>query len=50
MPRKPGDFENNDDIYIRLNEHDSENVEEKRRAIEEMIDEAKLFRNVIEKS
>lgn len=47
MPRKPGDFENNDEIYIRLNEHDSEDVQEKRRPAEEMIDEAKVYRNLL---
>lgn len=47
MPRKPHDFENNDEIYIRLNEHDSEeNVTEKRRPLEERINEAAIYRNL----
>lgn len=46
MPRKPNDFEHNDEIYIRLNEHDKANVEEKRRPIDEMIKEAQVYRKL----
>lgn len=47
MPRKPGDFEENDEIYVRLNEHDKEGVKEKRRSIEEMIEEAMIYRKLM---
>jgi diadenosine tetraphosphate (Ap4A) HIT family hydrolase len=49
MPRKPGDFENNDEIYVKLNEHDK-NVEEKtRRSLEEMIEEAQIYKHIMSK-
>lgn len=46
MPRKPGDFENNDEIYVKLNEHDH-NPGEERRSIQEMIDEATTYRKLL---
>lgn len=46
MPRKPGDFEHNDEIYIRLNEHDK-NPQEKRRALNEMIEEAEMYKKLL---
>jgi hypothetical protein len=49
MPRKPNDFEHNDEIYIRLNEHDQENVTEERRSLEEMIEEAQTYRKLFNK-
>lgn len=48
MPRKPNDFEHNDEIYIRLNEHDKDEVEEKRRPLSEMIEEAQNYRKLFE--
>lgn len=47
MPRKPGDFEHNDEIYIRLNELDKDGTMEKRRNLQEMIDEAEIYRNLL---
>ncbi|KAG5666717.1 hypothetical protein PVAND_014731 [Polypedilum vanderplanki] len=46
MPRKAGDFLNNDEIYLRLNEHDKEGTQEKRRDLQEMIDEAEIYRKL----
>lgn len=47
MPRKPGDFEHNDEIYIRLNEHDMANTESTRRTLEEMAKEAEMYRALL---
>jgi len=47
MPRKPGDFEHNDEIYVRLNEHDSKDVSESRRSLEEMIAEADIYKKLL---
>lgn len=52
MPRKEGDFEHNDEIYIELNkhDHDDENTSaSKNRPIEEMSAEATLYRELIQK-
>lgn len=46
MPRKPNDFEDNDEIYVRLNEHDKEGVQERRRPLSEMIEEAQIYRKL----
>ncbi|KAL7015329.1 hypothetical protein ACKWTF_016403 [Chironomus riparius] len=46
MPRKPGDFENNDEIYVKLNEHDKESTTEKRRELSEMIAEAETYKKL----
>ncbi|XP_070495988.1 nitrilase and fragile histidine triad fusion protein NitFhit [Chironomus tepperi] len=46
MPRKPGDFENNDEIYVKLNEHDKEDTTERRRDLSEMIAEAEIYRKL----
>jgi diadenosine tetraphosphate (Ap4A) HIT family hydrolase len=46
MPRKPGDFEHNDEIYVRLNEHDKDGCEEKKRGLQEMIDEAEVYKKL----
>jgi deaminated glutathione amidase len=43
MPRKPGDFEHNDDIYTELNRHDHDGSI-KRRPLDEMIKEAEVFK------
>jgi diadenosine tetraphosphate (Ap4A) HIT family hydrolase len=47
MPRKPGDFENNDEIYVQLNKHDQKDVQETRRPLSEMIEEAKIYKNLL---
>lgn len=48
MPRKPGDFEQNDDIYVKLNKHDQKDVEEStKRSISEMIEEAKVYKDLL---
>ncbi|CRK91407.1 CLUMA_CG005080, isoform A [Clunio marinus] len=47
MPRKPGDFEHNDEIYVKLNEHDSKNVKEEKRPMQVMIDEAKIYKKLL---
>lgn len=46
MPRKPGDFEHNDEIYIKLNNHDKVDTQEKRRDLQEMIDEAQAYKKL----
>jgi deaminated glutathione amidase len=46
MPRKPNDFENNDEIYIELNKHDKD-IEKPRRPISEMIEEAEIYRKLL---
>ena len=43
LPRRPGDFEDNDDVYKELQKQDKE--KSGWRTEQEMIDEAKLFRN-----
>jgi diadenosine tetraphosphate (Ap4A) HIT family hydrolase len=43
MPRKPGDFEQNDNIYVELNRHDHEATSQ-RRPLEEMVREADMFK------
>lgn len=50
MPRRLGDFELNDQIYIELNKHDSADVTSVRRPVEEMIAEAEMYRREFEKS
>lgn len=47
MPRKPGDFEHNDEIYIRLNEHDHGPNADPKRSLQEMIDEAEIYRKLL---
>lgn len=44
LPRKPGDFENNDDIYEKLAKHDKEENVQPLRSVEEMTEEAKNLR------
>lgn len=46
MPRKPGDFEHNDEIYVKLNGHDKKGTSEKRRNLQEMIDEAETYKKL----
>lgn len=46
MPRKKGDFEHNDQIYIELNRHDHEETQP-RRSISDMIAEAKMYLEII---
>lgn len=45
MPRKPGDFENNDEIYVKLNEHDTKDLDNQR-SLEERITEAQIYREL----
>lgn len=47
MPRKPGDFEHNDEIYIKLNEHDKNLTTSPRRHVQEMIDEAQIYKKLL---
>lgn len=44
LPRKEGDFANNDDIYLRLARHDKEANSHPIRSREEQIEEAQLLR------
>lgn len=48
MPRKEGDFEHNDQIYIELNKHDHPKEGEKRtfRTLNERVDEANEYRKI----
>ncbi|XP_065279969.1 deaminated glutathione amidase isoform X1 [Dermacentor albipictus] len=43
LPRKPGDFSHNDNVYVKLQEHDKDDKKPKRSA-EEMAEEARLLR------
>jgi hypothetical protein len=47
MPRKPGDFEHNDEIYVQLNKHDKEDVQERRRPLSEMVEEAAIYKKLL---
>ncbi|KAE9598866.1 putative bis(5'-adenosyl)-triphosphatase [Lupinus albus] len=54
LPRKSGDFENNDDIYDEINEKEEElkqrlkvDIERKERGIEEMAQEADEYRKFL---
>lgn len=49
MPRKDGDFEHNDQIYIELNKHDHpKNGEVRRhRSTQERTDEANEYRKIL---
>lgn len=48
MPRKEGDFEHNDQIYIELNRHDHPAGEKRRiRSIEERTSEANEYRKLL---
>lgn len=49
MPRKSGDFEHNDQIYIELNRHDHDKTM-KRRPLEEMVAEAQRYRDYFTKA
>lgn len=48
MPRKEGDFEHNDQIYIELNKHDhpNGNNDRRRRTLEERTNEANEYRHL----
>lgn len=47
MPRKEGDFEHNDEIYVKLASHDHQKEElEPRRCAEEMAKEAMEYRHL----
>lgn len=43
LPRKPGDFTHNDNIYVKLQEHDKDDKKPKR-SVEEMAEEARQLR------
>lgn len=52
MPRKEGDFEHNDQIYIELNRHDhdcgDDNIPKRRfRTIDERTTEANAYRKLL---
>lgn len=49
MPRKEGDFEQNDQIYIELNRHDDPKECESRkyRTLEERTQEANAYRKLL---
>lgn len=44
LPRKPDDFEVNDEVYDRLAKHDREESQEPLRNITEMCAEAEILR------
>lgn len=46
MPRREGDFENNDEIYVELNKHDTSDLNN-RRPLQEMIEEAQIYKNLL---
>lgn len=52
MPRKEGDFMNNDEIYAELKKHDKcvEELQQNRRPLEERIREAKEYRKLLNKN
>ncbi|XP_075729573.1 ntrilase and fragile histidine triad fusion protein NitFhit isoform X2 [Rhipicephalus microplus] len=43
LPRKPGDFTHNDNVYVKLQEHDKDDKKPKR-SVEEMAEEAQMLR------
>lgn len=45
LPRKPGDFERNDDIYQELARHDRSENPNTLRSIDEMREEAEMLRS-----
>lgn len=45
LPRRKGDFPRNDDIYMQLAKHDTEENANPIRKEEEMVQEAKKLRN-----
>lgn len=47
MPRRAGDFTNNDDIYVALERHDTVDTEKPRRPVDEMSAEAERYRTAI---
>lgn len=48
LPRRKGDFEFNDEIYIELARHDDPNIElEERRPLKDMAAEAEVLRKVV---
>lgn len=51
MPRKEGDFDHNDQIYIELNRHDDPKHCESRkyRTLEERAQEANAYRELLSK-
>lgn len=49
MPRREGDFEHNDEIYIELNKHDQPDGKRTYRSVDVMSAEANNYRQLIEK-
>lgn len=47
MPRRNGDFEHNDQIYIELNIHDHAESQKPRRSLEERTAEANEYRKLL---
>lgn len=47
MPRKPRDFDHVDQIYLELKKHDAGDVEQERRPLEDMIEEAGIYRKLL---
>lgn len=45
LPRRNGDFKRNDDIYMQLAKHDSEENQNPFRTLNDMIEEAQKLRN-----
>lgn len=46
MPRRVGDFAQNDDIYVELNRHDCSENDQPKRSIDEMSKEAADYRQL----
>lgn len=49
MPRKEGDFDHNDEIYIELTKHDhpTEGESQQCRSLQERTEEANEYRNLL---
>lgn len=47
MPRRAGDFAQNDDIYVELERHDRPDTEQPRRPLAEMATEADGYREAM---
>lgn len=48
MPRRPGDFQHNDDIYVELNRNDAIDTTKEARSLTEMAIEACDYRKAIQ--
>lgn len=47
MPRRVGDFTNNDDIYVALERHDKADTDKPQRHVDEMSSEAMRYREAM---